>query len=313
MKRSLFSSAALAAGAVAAVALTLAASASADTISQNFESLTLGGTTPPTGWSLVKVGGSPSYVTAAGYTGSGLGGEVKSEEAGALGGNYSADGQLPEGYLVDSGGPAFDATQAINGSFDFYVGNSGNYAADTFMMGNIQTGYLGSSSKDPGQLIGANLRENTFSQRASLVAGDSYTNSGSTTSAADPNLDNGTSITFTDTNSSSTYKLSNSTWYSADFSWTPSSGTTGTFTYTVNNTSGTKLFSLTATGFILDSKDVYFGFGNSSPETTGNGTFDNISITGTAVGTTVPEPASIGLLSLGGLGLLLLGKRRKTA
>ena len=107
--------------------------------------------------------------------------------------------------------------------------------------------------------------------------------------------------------------MSTNTWYSADFSWTPSSGTTGTFTYTVNNTSGTKLFSLTATGFILDSKDVYFGFGNSSPETTGNGTFDNISITGTAVGTTVPEPASLGLLSLGGLGLLLLGKRRKTA
>ncbi len=41
-----------------------------------------------------------------------------------------------------------------------------------------------------------------------------------------------------------------------------------------------------------------------------NGKFTSLTLSGSVL---VPEPASIGLLGLGGLGLLLLGKRRKTA
>jgi hypothetical protein len=320
--RNLLSYAAWTVGGVAILALATSASATT-TISQNFESSTLGSTTPPSGWSLVTVSGTEAnkanYVTSAGYNGAGLGGTVNSEEAGAVSGSYSGDGNLPEGYLVDSGGPAFDATQAISGSFDFYVFNSGHYAADTFMMGNIQNGYSGATAKDPGQFIGANLREETFGNRASLVAGDNYNNAGSTTSKSDGNSDNGETITFTDTyGSNASYKLSGDTWYNATFSWTPvaadpgEGGTPGKFSYTVNSTSGAKLFSLSIGNFSLDSSSVYFGFGNSSPETNGSGTFDNISITGTPVGSSVPEPASLGLLGAGGIALLLV-RRRKTA
>ena len=42
-----------------------------------------------------------------------------------------------------------------------------------------------------------------------------------------------------------------------------------------------------------------------------NGNFTSLTLSGSS--STVPEPASLGLLGLGGLGLLLLGKRRKTA
>ena len=42
-----------------------------------------------------------------------------------------------------------------------------------------------------------------------------------------------------------------------------------------------------------------------------NGNFTSLTLSGSS--SAVPEPASLGLLSLGGLGLLLLGKRRKTA
>ncbi len=72
----------------------------------------------------------------------------------------------------------------------------------------------------------------------------------------------------------------------------------------------------------LDNKNPYSGgefytLTNTTPEPTtaslqsGNDALFYIGMTSN--GGTVPEPASLGLLSLGGLGLLLLGKRRKTA
>lgn len=237
--------------------------ATAGELTEDFEGSSSGSTTPPDGWTLVTVNSSPAstYTTTNGYTGAGLGGAVTGNSW-----NNSHDG-LPGGYIVNSGSAAFDAAGAITGSFAFRVKPDGSkpfYAAATFIMGDVQTGFTGS---DAGQLVGAKLCINTFGPKAIVMDG-----------AADQ--------------LAGTINLSAETWYQAEFSWTPSDGTTGEFSYTVKTTSGSTVGSLTAST-TLTSSDVYFGFGSAQPNAYGpvTGTFDDISITGVT-----PTPSATMLL-----------------
>ena len=160
-------------------------SATAATISQDFEGSTLGSTTPPTDWSLVGVAGSTSsYITSTGDAGAGLGGELT--------GNYSTNSpSIPGGYLVNSGDEPFDLTKPITGSFDFFIEEAGNYSGAIFLIGDIQSGIAETAA---GEYIGMHLREQTFGARAQIVDGA------------------GTILT-----TDNSYRISSDTWYTADF------------------------------------------------------------------------------------------------
>lgn len=244
-------------------------STNAATVTQNFEGSTLNSTTAPTGWSYVIVDADPQagYLTTAG-NGGGLGGQV-------TGNNADNGNNIPGAYLVNSGGGAFDARQAVSGTFDFRITDIGNYSNVAFMMGDIQTGITETTA---GEYVSIKLMKNTFANRGGVIDG------------AGAQLATNT-----------TQSLAANTWYSASFSWTPSSGTTGIFSYTANNITSTITSSYT-----FDNPDVWFGFGAAGYF--GNdtsGTFDNISITGTEL---IPEPSAA---LLGGVGMLMLLRRRR--
>ena len=94
-------------------------------------------------------------------------------------------------------------------------------------------------------------------------------------------------------------------------SLTTNNNATNTFSITLNTTAlqwtyeftvdGT---STTPTAFATNPTITAVGLGNTGGQV--GGTFSNFSLTESSV----PEPASLGLLAVGGLGLLLLGKRR---
>ena len=185
----------------------------------------------------------------------------------------------PTGYLVNSGLQAFDARQNISVTFDFFLTEVRNRDAASFMMGDIAGGLNGNA----GQLVGAWLVEGSFGKDVAAFDGTG------TEVAAHQAPDNTDVIS--------------GTWTTINITWTPSSGTTGTFS--INDpgfgTGWPKTFETT-----LDSTDVYFGFGTGAQASADGQSvyFDNISITGTVI----PEP-SVPLL--GGLGLLMLLRRRK--
>ena len=193
--------------------------------------------------------------------------------------NYGTDQVTPGAYLVNQG-TAFDVTQAFSGTFDFYVNEEGNYSAGNFIIGDVQSGITGLA----GEFINFQLDEKQFGSRADLHDGDGSLINGN--SAANNN-----------------WEIFTNEWNQASFSWTPTSGTSGTMEFSwvrFNGTtepgwSGSEAFTYT-----FNSNEIYFGFGSGDSETR----FDNINITGTAI----PEP-SVALLS--GIGFLMLLRRKK--
>lgn len=252
---------------VSVALLTGGNSALSATITESFEGSTSGSTTPPTGWSLIPVAGTASYVTTTGAGGSGLGGQIT--------GNHPSNGStIPAGYVVNDGGVPLDVTQPISGSYDFYIQDAGNYSSAMFMIGDIQTGI---AQSDPGEFLAMFLRRQTFGARAAITDG-----AGATLA--------------TDNND----RINAGAWYTANFTWTPTSGTTGDFSYSVNYGSG---WTETYSGYTFNSPAAYFGFGSGGYYSNDHaGIFDNISITGTAF-STVPEPTSLTLL----VGLAFVG------
>jgi len=95
-------------------------------------------------------------------------------------------------------------------------------------------------------------------------------------------------------------------WRTVTFSWTPTSGTTGDFEYTMTNQRNGGTNTVSRTGLTLDSNSVYFAFGTApaSGSIAPDSYFDNINITGTAI----PEPSAA---LLGAIGFLALLRRRR--
>ena len=259
---------------VTAVAVGSFASANAASLLLDFES-------GITGWSFeTETGatGTPTYTTAAG-TG------ATPTTSGVINSSNSGTNSVPGAYLLNSGGMAFDATQSITGSFDFMVNDTQvNYIGAAFLMGNItsESGLTG----DAGQFVGAALGRNTFGNRTFVIDGSGST-VGSTGAIDYRNV---------------------LEWHTVTFSWTPSTGTTGTFEYTMTNQRGGATNSISRIT-TLDSNIAYFAFG-SAPASGSLDTesyFDNINITGSVI--PIPEPSSTALIGLGGLAFILRRRR----
>lgn len=180
-------------------------------------------------------------------------------------------------YLVNSGA-AFDATQAISGTFDFYVVENGNYSNINFFIGDVQDGLTGASA---GEFLKMDLRERTFGARANIFDGA------------------GTKVFTGDGNNQ--YRIDTNLWINASFTWTPTSGTTGDFSFEWTYPAQPNRGPMTVNGYTFDSNEIFFGFGTQDDPAR----FDNISITGNEV----PEPGSLALLGLGGL--LIASHRRR--
>lgn len=226
--------------------------AASETIILDFESEASGSTNTPAGWSLVVVNDTPvpTYTTTNRVGGAGQAGRITAFNSGGL----------PGGYLVvneNAGGAPFDLTKPISGSFDFYIdgGSSPNYKNVHFVMGDIESGITPSTA---GQSLGARLTKNTFGDKAVLMNGA------------------GTGLT-------TARRLETDRWYAASFSWTPTNGLSGDFSFSVT---GDHNWTLTLDGYTFDSPKAFFGFGTAGYYQSSNygvGFFDNISITGSTI------------------------------
>jgi len=248
-----------------ATGLVFASQSGATVLSLDFESAPLG-TTPPSGWTTVGVGGNGSYETVDTIANPGRSGFL----------NWTGSNSVaPTVYLVNSG-VGFDARQAFSGSFDFYIVEDGNDSTVNFILGDVQNGLTNTSA---GEFLNFQARERTFGRRAQLL--------------------DGANTSLVNTGGNNTWQIETDQWYSASFTWTPTSGTTGDFSLSWTGAQGNK-GPLAVTGYTFDSEEVFFGFGTGrSP-----GYFDNISITGAAI----PEPSTA---LLGSLGMLALLRRRR--
>ena len=255
--------------------------ATAATISENFESLSVGSTATPSGWTYENVnGGNNAYITATG-NGGGVAAQI-------TGDNDTNANQPPGSYIVNSGGVAFDVTAPITGSFDYYIttGALGRAQGGVFIFGDIRTSAdTEFFSGNVGQYLGMQMMSDSFGNRGGVIIGD------------------GSQVA----NFSGNQKEQE--WYNIDFTWTPTSGTTGNFQATGASTSSSSNWTVSYNGYTFDSNEAFFAFGAgdyyNNPNTA---TFDNISIEGTEV--VIPEPASI---ATGLFGLTLIAVRRRRA
>jgi len=229
------------------VALALVIRASAETISEDFEAATAGVTnTPPAGWQISGSVENGYYVTSPN-----LGNPNKCAFL-----DWTGTTQVSPGIYMVNSGAAFDATKAISGSFHFFVNEEGNYSTINFILGDVQDGLVSSA----GAFINVYLDEIQFGSRAQIYDG------------AGGLLFNG--------DGNNTYTINSGQWcYDATFTWTPTNGTTGDFSFSWKSADGTQRGPMTVTGYTFDNPEVYFGFGTGKVA----GRFDNISITGSTI------------------------------
>lgn len=233
----------------------------------DFDSAALG-TAAPTGWQTVGVGTNGTYETTADTGNPGQSGNLDWT---------GTETTQPGVYLVNSG-VAFDATQAITGTFDFYITEVGNYSTANFIIGDVQNG-LNAPAGNAGEFINVWMTEQQFGTRARVYDSDNTI------------LFNG--------DGNNAYAFRTNQWVAASFSWTPTSGTTGDFSVLLNSPSFTNS-AMTLTGYTFDSAEIFFGFGTGDAPVR----FDNINISGTAI----PEPSAV---VLGMLGMIALMRRRR--
>lgn len=244
---------------------TLPVAHAATTITEDFEGELTDGSAPG-GWSVIDTG-TGVYTTSAGTGNPGQSASITFASRG--------NSNTPSVYLVN-GGDGFDVTQGITGTFDFYLIEGGNYSNLNFIFGDVQDGLSGAA----GEYLNVFLDEIQFGSRADIY--------------------NGAGALLFDGSANNTYRMDTGVWISATFSWTPTSGATGDFSFSWTYPAQPNRGPMTVTGYTFDSAEAFFGFGGGDT----SGYFDNISITGTAV----PEPAAA---LLGALGSLILLRRRR--
>ena len=239
-------------------ALTVAGSARAEVVTQDFEGVTAGSTTPPTGWSAVTVTGQSGSYTA---TASGLGSNGTGGSSGLAGQFISTYTSFPGLYLVNSGAAnSLDVRWAITGSYDVKM-TSDAYGSCGFLLGDIASGLPGTA----GGLLEVVNKQSTYGNDPEQIINGA-----------------GTALF---TQASGGNRVTAGTWYRISFTWTPTVAATGNFTYTVNTYSAGAWhasYSGSITGFTFAKPQAFFGFGNMRAPST---VFDNINITGTAYGT----------------------------
>jgi hypothetical protein len=245
--------------ALRSIALALLASGSLasaqTTVSLDFESETAGSTTVPSSWSYTTVGAGKSYTTTADGLGSngsggnsGLGGVLVSD-------NATHGTVLPNAFLLNSGTPAgFDTSKAITGTYDFKHAHASAYDSSAFLFGDIKAASF--PKTDPGQFLLAYHANGGYGNQPNRIV------SGTETDLA-----------------SGIAGHADNTWYRVTFSWTPTDGTKGNFTWTSKQLSNNAtIASLTANGVTLTPAGAYLGFADLYAP---SATFDNISVTGT--------------------------------
>ncbi len=225
-----------------------------ETITLNFEDQTLGSTNPPPNWSMVLVHNpaDAGYVVGEGAYGEGKGGYVKGRTSAAGDRNGWAAGA----YIVNSGMEPFDASKPIIGSFDFYVEDVGNYCGGNFLFGNIAD----ERNWEAGELLEFHFRRSTFATRAQILDG-----------AEDNIYAPGTNNEF----------VAGNTWYSGEFTWTPTNGLTGDVYIEWREGESTTVRWMAYEGFTFDNPEVWFGLGSGGRTgAAGDTRFDNVSIEG---------------------------------
>ncbi|MCH7226807.1 GDSL-type esterase/lipase family protein [Haloferula sp. A504] len=236
------------------------------TLDEDFESSTAGSNTPPAGWSLVQTAGTATYATSSAGAGSnGAGGSA------GLAGQVSAtagvgNNGLPGAYLVNTA--AIDLSNAVSGTFDFLMPNEAGFDDVGFIIGDVANGITGTSA---GELLYARITEGNPNAIAGIIQ-------------------DGTSDGTSDVLASEGATISDDTWYRATVTWTPTGGTTGDFTITINDFS-TDILTVGVTGFTFDSANAQIGFGSINDTIR----FDNVDFTYTPVGPDLSPPTLVGI------------------
>jgi len=233
---------------IAAVSVCAVTVQAQETITLDFEDQTLGSTNPPPNWVLIASDNpaDADYVVGEGAYGEGKGGHVT--------------GRTPKwragAYIVNSGMDPFDASKPISGSFDFNVEQVGNYCGGNFIFGDIATGRNGQA----GESLEFHLRRATFGARAQIL-------DGAENNIYDPGQN--------------TASVSTETWYSGEFTWTPTNGLTGDVRIEWRAGESTTVLWMEYEGFTFDNPEVWFGLGSGgTTSTAGDTRFDNVSIEG---------------------------------
>lgn len=243
------------------------------TVSEDFVGSIAGSATPPAGWSFINKTGSPSYAASgAGQGSSGAGGSTGL--AGRVSSTAFVDTNLAGGYLVNQ--TAFALSSPLQGTFDFRIVHEGDFDDVTFMLGDIANGYdkttLGTGTA--GEFLTVKLTEASASSVSNSIS------NGFGRDQATVNDLRGQLVT-------NNILLADDTWYRASVTWTPTSGTTGSFSITVSNFS-TNLFTLTLPNFTFASANGHVGFGSVNDTIH----FDNISFSDESVEPPVLPPGT---------------------
>jgi autotransporter-associated beta strand protein len=227
------------------------------TVSQDFEGAT--GDIPPTGWAVIGAGANGSYTNASATGNPGVSANL----------DWTGSNQLAPGVYITYTNVSFDASKSISGSFDFYVNEEGNYSSANFIFGDVKDGLAGTTA---GEFINAYLNEIQFGQRARV-----YDSAGTVLFNGDGN---------------NNYEINTSAWMTnAVFTWNPTNGITGDFSFSWETATGQEKGPMTVTGYTFDEKKAFLGFGTGDVAAR----FDNISLSGTVftVESVPPEVANI--------------------
>jgi len=205
--------------------LTLPAVVGAMSIRQDFESQTLPSTdTPPAGWTFINPENQAgSFYEAVTDNGS-IVGRIKADVV--------VNGFYPAGYIAST--TSVSAQLPFSGTFDMFLEDEGDWSDGVFMIGDIAEG----------------LTADYYFIK--------YQGASGTTLVYDSDYPDDSRVIMFDTGLGVQF----ATWYTTSFSWVPTDGTTGTFSFEVMQMDGTVV--LGGSGELTLPEVVQFGFGSSN-------------------------------------------------